>query len=459
MSCWHYYASPAEPTGHGVGDPCFSIDAASITFGRGALAEAGSALRLLGCRRVAVFTDRTVQATAWFPRVPDSLAAAGLDAAIYDRVRIEPDEPSFQEAARFFREGRFDGLVSVGGGSVIDTGKAAALLARYPAELNRYLAPPLGQGEPVPGPLPPHVACPTTCGTGSECTGIAVFSLPERRTKAGVSHRLLRPGRALVDPVVTTTLPSVVVASSGFDVLCHALESYTARPHTRRPPPASPEQRPLSQGANPYSDIGCREALLLCGRYLVRALSGDDLEAREQLLFAAMLAGIAFGNAGVHAPHGMAYAVAGGAHGAGLAGYPADQRIIPHGVSVILSAPAAFAYTAVACPERHLEAAGLLGAEVRGASAHDAGEVLTRHLLHLMQATGQPHGLHAVGYGEADVAGLAAAARLQRRLLDNAPRPIDDEALAGLFRAALHYSTGPTGEHAAASAAQGPHGA
>ncbi len=445
MSCWHYYApNPAE---NPAGDPCFTVDAASITFGRGALRESGAALRLLGCRRVALITDSAVSRTEWFTAVPESLQRAGVDAALYTEVRIEPDEASFQHAAQFFREGRFDGVISVGGGSVMDTAKAAALLGQYPGELRRFLGPPLGQGEPVAAPLIPHIACPTTCGTGSECTGIAVCALPDRRTKAGVAHRLLRPTRALVDPVVTTTLPAAVVAASGFDVLCHALESYTARPHTRRPPPASPELRPLSQGANPYSDIGCREALRLCGRYLLRALAADDTEAREQLLFAAMLAGIAFGNAGVHAPHGMAYAVAGGAPEVRIAGYPAARPLLPHGVSVILSAPAAFQFTAAACPERHLEAAGLLGAELRGATAADAGEILGQHLLRLMAAGQQPQDLAAVGFRAADLPQLVAAARLQRRLLDNAPRPIDDQALAGLFGAALHYS--PAGQQEA----------
>ena len=199
-------------------------------------------------RVVALFTDPVVSRTEWFPAVTASLRQAGVDAAIYDEVRIEPDEASFQSAGQFFRDGGFDGVLSVGGGSVMDTAKAAALLGRYPAELARYLGPPLGAGEPVPGPLPPHVACPTTCGTGSECTGIAVCGLPGRRTKAGVAHRLLRPVRALVDPRVTTTLPAAVVAASGFDVLCHALESYTALPYTKRQRPERPASSSLPPG-------------------------------------------------------------------------------------------------------------------------------------------------------------------------------------------------------------------
>lgn len=446
MTCWHYYAPPDDGAGL---ESCFTVDAASITFGRGALTEAGAVLRGLGCRRVALFTDAAVRRAPWFVAIAPSLAAAGVDFAIYDAVRIEPDEASFQAAARFFGDGRFDGVLSIGGGSVMDTAKAASLLGTYPAELSRYLGAPLGAGAPVPGPLVPHVACPTTCGTGSECTGIAVCELPGRRTKAGLSHRLLRPSRALVDPIVTSTLPAKVVAASGFDVLCHALESYTARPFVRRGRAAAPELRPLSQGANPYSDIGCREALRLCGQFLVRAVSPEDTEAREQILFAAMLAGIAFGNAGVHAPHGMAYAVAGGAHalagapGAGQApldGYPGGRALIPHGVSVMLSAPAAFAFTAAACPERHLEGAALLGADVTGAGPGDAGALVAAQLTRLMARTGLPTSLGAVGYAAADVPGLVQAATLQRRLLDNAPRKIDDAALAGLFHAAL---TGP----------------
>lgn len=459
MSCCHYYA----PTPGG--ETAFAMDSASVTFGPGVLAEAGEVLRgrLQGRARVALFTDRIVGALPHFALLRGALAAAGLDVAVYDEVQVEPGLASFLEAARFVEEGRFDACISLGGGSVIDTCKAALLYATYPAEPLAYVGAPLGGGVAVPGPLPLHVACPTTCGTGSECTGIAVCSLPApapmqgqgQHVKAGIAHRALRPTLALVDPRCAHTLPGAVVATSGCDVLSHALESYTAQPYTRRRAPAHPGLRPMSQGANPFSDMGCLEALRRCGRYLLRAATdAADHEAREGLMYAATLAGLAFGNAGVHVPHGMAYAVAGLAQDRGyrMPGYPqmdpkigpqtrsAGAGLAPHGLSVILSAPAAFRHTALACPERHLEAAAALGADTRGAGPDDAGEVLVAELLRLMQALGLPSGLAALGCGEADLDALAAGAALQERLLGNAPLPVREaDTLTRIFRGALRY--------------------
>ena len=233
----------------------------------------------------------------------------------------------------------------------MDTCKAANLLSTYPAELLTYVNAPIGAAQPVPGPLKPHIACPTTCGTGSECTGIAIFDLLSMQAKTGIVSHRLRPTLALIDPACTLTLPANVVAASGFDVLSHALESYTARPYSRRPAPADATLRPLSQGANPWRDIGCRETLRLCGAYLERAVAdASDTEARGQLSWAAALAGIAFGNAGCHAPHGMSYSVSGLVRGFCPAGYPPDAPLVPHGMSVIVNAPAAFRFTAPACP-------------------------------------------------------------------------------------------------------------
>lgn len=453
MSCCHSYYTFSEG-----GDTAFSVDAASVTFGHGALGEVGTEARALGCHRVALFTDKIVGGLPHVLRALASLRRAGVDVAVYDEVRIEPSDRSFLAAAAFAKEGRFDGYVSVGGGSVMDTCKAALLYATHPADFLAYVNKPVGQGRAVPGPLPPHIACPTTCGTGSECTGIAVceLSLPPQQPqddphlKVGIAQRALRPTRALIDPACALTLPAAVVASSGFDVLCHALESYTALPYTRRPRPEPGTARPMSQGANPWSDLGSLEALRLCGRYLLRAVrDAGDVEAREQMMYAATLAGIAFGNAGVHVPHGMAYSIAGQAKGYRMPGYPAvgeadgapetERALVPHGVSVILAAPAVFRFTAEACPDRHLAAAAALGVDTSGASAQDAGAILGSHLVALMQACAIPSGLWDVGYGAADVETLTAGALLQTRLLSNAPRPVPKEALVGLFSDALRY--------------------
>ncbi|HEY0614200.1 MAG TPA: hydroxyacid-oxoacid transhydrogenase [Candidatus Elarobacter sp.] len=413
------------------------VEAPRVKFGRGALAEVGAEAAALGLRRVALFTDPRLAKLPFVERARESLRAAGVEVAEFDRVRIEPTDASFREAAAFAQDARADGYVSVGGGSVIDTAKAANLYATYPAPFERYVNAPLGEGAPVPGPLAPHIACPTTSGTGSECTGIAIFDFEAHDVKTGIASRRLRPSLGIVDPDVTRTLPGAVVASSGFDVLAHALESFTARPYTQRPRPATPLARPLSQGANPYSDLACVEALRLLGEYLERAVhdAGDDA-AREAVMYAATLAGIGFGNAGVHVPHGMAYAVAGLVHGFFPPGYDADHAMVPHGMSVIVSAPAVARFTAAASPEKHRQAAMVLGAE-RTKNDDEVGDVLAVELGRLMRVTGMPNGLRALGYGDGDVPSLVAGAFVQQRLLANAPRPVGEAELAELFAGAM----------------------
>ncbi|MDC0744401.1 hydroxyacid-oxoacid transhydrogenase [Polyangium mundeleinium] len=422
------------------GDAAFSMDASAVTFGPGALAEVGEEAAALGLRRVALFTDARLAELAPVAEARRSLGRAGVDVVVYDTVHVEPTDRSFAEAARFAAEGRFDGYVSVGGGSVIDTCKAALLYATYPADFYAYVNRPIGEGREVPGPLPPHIACPTTTGTGAECTGIAVFDDTGRKAKTGIASRKLRPTRAIVDPWATRTMPKSVVAASGFDVVTHALESYTARPYSTRPRAPEASKRPMSQGANPWSDMGCKSALELAGRYLLRAVSdAEDEEAREGMAWAATLAGIAFGNAGVHLPHAMSYAVSGLCRSFTMPGYPEGEPLVPHGVSVVVNAPAVFRALAKTSPARHLDAAARLGADVRGAGPEDAGEVLATHLGGMMRAAGVPNGLSGVGYGETDVDALAAGTIVQARLVSNAPCAVDEDVLRGLFRGAFAY--------------------
>jgi hydroxyacid-oxoacid transhydrogenase len=433
MTCCQAY--PLVPGGERV----FEVDASRVKYGSGSLSEAGYEARAVGIVRVALFTDATLARLEHVATVREALREAGCDVAVYDAVRIEPTDASFADAIAFATDGGFDGYVSVGGGSVIDTCKAANLYSTHPAELLAYVNAPVGDGKPVPGPLRPHIACPTTCGTGSEVTGIAIFDLLERKVKTGIASRRLRPTLAIVDPDCTRTLPGVVVACSGFDVLSHALESYTALPFTSRAK-SEAGARPMSQGANPFSDMACVEALRILGEHIVRAVEDAlDGEARERMAYAATLAGIGFGNAGVHAPHAMSYAVAGLVREFRPAGYPQDEPLVPHGMAVIVNAPAAFRFTASAGPERHLHAAELLGADVRGATPDDSGEVLARRIERLMRAAGMPNGVGGVGFADADVPALAAGAFLQRRLLANAPRPLDEGDLARLFHDALRY--------------------
>ncbi len=436
MSCCHNYYVATEDH-----ENVFSVDISSITFGHGVLKEAGEHAKALGMQRVALFTDKTLASLPYVAQVRAAMTAAALDVVIYDEVKVEPTDQSFLAAARFATEGQFDGYVSVGGGSVIDTCKAANLYATWPTgDFLDYVNAPIGAGKPVPGPLKPHIACPTTCGTGSECTGITIFDLLAMKVKTGIASRRLKPSLALIDPGATYTLPKNVVAASGFDVLSHALESYTARPYTKRAVPGKPSLRPMSQGANPWSDLGCEAALKLLGQYLVRAVNdASDFEARDQMMYAATLAGIAFGNSGVHVPHGMAYSVAGLVRDFQPEGYPMHEPIVPHGMSVIVNAPSVFRFTASACPERHIHGAAWLGAQTQGATDADAGEIIAGQLIKMMRATGIPNGVGGVGYLDADVADLSKGAWAQQRLMTNAPRTVSEADLSQLYRDAMQY--------------------
>lgn len=421
-------------------DTAFNAGASSVTFGPGCLGEAGDVARSLGMTRVALLTDPRLAATGHFRAVKDSLTAAGLVVAAYEDARVEPTDKSFTAAAEFATAERVDGFVSLGGGSVIDTAKAANLYSTHPADFLTYVGAPIGDGAQVPGSLLPHIACPTTSGTGSECTGIAVFDLLEIKTKTSIISKRIRPTHALVDPDCTRTLPAMVVACTAFDVLSHALESYTARPYCRRPAPARPSLRPSSQGANPWSDLGCREALRILGRYLLRGVADTfDVKARHQLMWAATLAGIAFGNSGCHAPHAMSYSASGLVRDFRAEGYPSSEPMVPHGMSVVLNAPSLFRRSAVTDPARHRLGAELLGADLTDVADGDVGEALADQIIALMQATGMPNGLSGIGYTSADVPELVAGGILQSRLLSNAPITIDGELLTALYSDALSY--------------------
>ncbi|MCC7215138.1 MAG: iron-containing alcohol dehydrogenase [Burkholderiales bacterium] len=434
MSANPAYLAPGE------GETVFSVSASPIKFGAGALRELGADAVALGMKRVGMFVDDHVLGSAPGQTALAALRDAGVAVEVYDHARCEPDSDSFEAAAAFARDGNFDGFVSLGGGSVMDTAKAANLLASYPDELIAYINAPIGRAKPIPGKLKPHIACPTTCGTGSETTGITIVDLKSVGLKTGIASPLLKPTLALVDPTTTETLPGGVVAACGFDVLTHAVESYTARPYTSRPRPAHPSQRPPYQGATPYNDIGSLAAIRLGGRYLARAVrDAGDVEARHQLMFASTLAGLAFGSAGVHIPHAMSYAVATLKHVYRAQGYEEREPMVPHGIAVVINAPAAFRFTAPANPARHLEAAAALGADVAGAKPEDAGEILAGAFIALMRETGLPSGIAALGYGETDVPALAAGAYAQQRPLVMAPRSVSQQDLEGLYRGAMRY--------------------
>ena len=254
-----------------------------------------------------------------------------------------------------------------------------------------------------------------------------------------MSRRLI-PTIALVDPEVTRTLPQNVVASTGFDCMSHALEATTARVFPRRLNPARGVSRPVSQGANPFSDLLASQALKLVGEFHVRAVSDpNDHEARTEMMYAAMLAGISFNASGCHLPHGLSYPVSGMTKEWHVRGYPEDRTLVPHGMAVVLNNPSVWRYTAPTNPQRHIDCASYLGADVRGSMPDDAGEVLATRVIELMKATGMPNGLSALGFDEDDLDALATGAEPQYRVIKNGPVDVGREEIRALFKQALRY--------------------
>jgi alcohol dehydrogenase class IV len=419
-------AIPADP------ESVFTYGAPQLKFGSGASGEIGYDLVQYGAKRVLVVTDPGVAATGGPQRIADQMSAYGIEATIFDGVHVEPTDAALRHAIDQARaSGPWDAYVAVGGGSCIDTAKAINLLTTNDGELLDYLNPPIGAGRAPARPLRPLVAVPTTTGTGAESTTVCVLDVLELRVKTGISHPRLRPTLAVVDPDLTRTQPAGVTASAGMDIVCHALESYTAKPYTSYERKA-PEQRVPYCGANPVADMWAERALTLIARSFRAAVrDGGDARARADMALAATFAGLGFGNAGVHIPHANAYPIAGQVKDFHPAGYPGDEPIVPHGMSVALTAPEAFRFTFDAQPERHVRAAELLDPGLE--RPRDPADHLPAALLSLMRDIGLPNGTGGVGYTSDDIPDLVAGAMKQQRLLATSPKPVTESDAAGIL--------------------------
>lgn len=417
----------------------FEMAASNVRFGPGVTREVGMDLADLGIRNALVITDPGLVKTLPVQTTLESLEDAGVGITLYDRVRVEPTDESFLDAINFAKESPCDAIVAVGGGSTIDTAKAVNLYTTYPpADFLDYVNPPIGKGIPVPGPLKPLFAIPTTAGTGSETTGVSIFDLSRMHAKTGIASRRLKPTLGLLDPENTRSMPPQVAASSGLDILSHAIESYTAIPYSERPRPDRPILRPAYQGSNPISDVWSLQSLRMVADYIVRATEDpSDDEARANMLLAASYAGVGFGNAGVHLPHGMSYPVSGMVKSYRAPGYVSDHPLVPHGFSVILNAPAVFRFTAQANPERHMEAAQALGVDVSRCKKEDAGRILADRITWFMHQLKVPNGLRDIGYTSADIPKLVEGTLPQHRVTKLSPRPAGPEDLAALFEDAM----------------------
>lgn len=419
-------------------DTAFQMAASNIRYGQGITAEIGMDLQDMGVKRTLVIMDPNLVDLPTGQAVVESLNQNGVAYDLFSEVSVEPTDSSFKRAAEVATEGNYDSFVAVGGGSTMDTAKAANLYSTYPADFFTYVNAPIGGGQPVPGPLKPLIAVPTTAGTGSETTGVAIFDYVEKKAKTGIAHRYMKPTLGIIDPDNTKTMPAAVAAATGMDVLSHALESFTAIPFDSRPKPDRPIQRPAYQGTNPISDIWSLRALEMVRDYLPRAYQDTtDDEARGNMLLASAIAGIGFGNAGVHLPHGMSYPIAGMVKDFYPDGYDVDHPIVPHGISVILNTAAVVRFTSPADPQRHLTAAKALGADITDVPDESAGEVLANQVIHFMQTLNTPSGLRAVGYDESDIPALVEGTLPQHRVTKLSPIEAHAEELTNLFTDSL----------------------
>jgi len=410
-----------------TGDTVWEFKLTRYKFGLDAAREIGYDMKGCGGSRVLLVTDKGVAKAGLSDRVASHLKEQGIDVEVWDGVEPEPSAKSIEAGTEWAKNRNFDSFVSVGGGSSIDSAKVLNLILCHGGKILDYVAPPTGRGKAIPAPLKPHIAVPTTAGTGSETSPACVISLLEKMIKVGISHAYCRPDLAIVDPLLHVGMPPKVTADSGMDALAHAIESYVTRRFDRKPRPKNPLRRPVYGGGTIVTDIFAEKAIELIGKYLRRAVyNGYDVEARSGMALAATLAGIAFTNAGLTAVHAMAYPVGGKFH-------------TSHGETNAVLLPAVMEFLLPTAPEKFARIAELMGESVESLSLYEAAKKSVEAVIGLMKNINTPNGLRAFGVKKENLPILAMETLKIRRLLEGNPRPVAKEDLENLFRRALKY--------------------
>jgi hydroxyacid-oxoacid transhydrogenase len=414
-------------------DTVFTFHASRVKYGQGSTSELGEDLASLDLRRAVLVADPALRPSGLTDRVVSSIRAAGIDLEVFEDVHCEPTDVAIKPAIEYAQQGKFDGYVGLGGGSALDTAKIMNLYSSYPDDLLAYINRPIGEGKPLPGPLKPMVGVPTTAGTASENTAVAVIDFLDMKVKTGISHRYIRPQLAILDPANTVGAPPGVTACTGIDVLTHAAESYTCRKYDTRPKPDNSTSRPAYVGANPIGDIWCPHAIRAVREFLPRAVrDGNDLEARDEMMKACMYAGMGFSNAGCHLPHAMGYPIAGMVRDFHFNDY-GPHPLIPHGMSTAVGAPAAMSFMVEALPDRFADVAAWLGNPVKSNDVGSIRSALNDALVQLLQEIGLPNGLGAMGYERSDIPALVNGTLKQERLMTLCPRPVSPSELERIF--------------------------
>jgi alcohol dehydrogenase class IV len=420
-----------------LAESVWSFRMPEVRFGAGAVDELGYQLADLGVAEGAtglLVSDEGLDAVGHVDRVAEALAEAGYDVDRYTDAEREPSVAAIDRCVEFVRdragEAGYDFYVGVGGGSVMDTAKATRAVVANGGEPLDYIAEPTGHGEAVTESGEPLVLLPTTAGTGSEISPLAILSVEEKRIKEGISSHHVRADAAVLDPTLTTTLPAEQTAKTAMDALGHAIEGFTTHEFDSMLRPADAAERPVYAGRTPVTELFSRRAIeLLSGNVRKAVHNGDDLAARSNMLQGALFGAIAGLTAGANLAHAMAYPVGNRYH-------------TFHGETIGVLTPAStLGYNAASDPERYAEIADLLGVDTTGMSAREAAdEAKTQYIRIQRDLNVLPSGLaELAGIDEDDLDWLASqTVETQERLLRCNPRPVTESDVYDVFEDALY---------------------